>query len=55
MATKEGRTVLFVSHNMNAVEQLCNRAVLLERGRIKNSSHEVGTLIGVYLFGNKND
>jgi homopolymeric O-antigen transport system ATP-binding protein len=29
------RTVLFVSHNMTAVEGLCNRTVLLELGRVK--------------------
>jgi len=29
---KSGRTVLFVSHNMAAVENLCSRAILLERG-----------------------
>jgi lipopolysaccharide transport system ATP-binding protein len=30
---RSGRTVLFVSHNMGAVAELCNRAVLLEKGR----------------------
>jgi lipopolysaccharide transport system ATP-binding protein len=30
----EGRTVLFVSHNMSTVQVLCTRAVLLEEGRI---------------------
>ncbi len=29
-----GRTVLFVSHNMSAVRQLCQRALLLEGGRV---------------------
>ncbi|HTI50254.1 MAG TPA: ABC transporter ATP-binding protein [Planctomycetaceae bacterium] len=29
-----GRTVLFVSHNMAAVESLCHRACLLDRGRL---------------------
>jgi lipopolysaccharide transport system ATP-binding protein len=29
-----GRTVLFVSHNMGAVQHLCNRAILLESGRV---------------------
>ena len=29
----DGRTVLFVSHNMDAVQRLCSRAMLLERGR----------------------
>ncbi|MBR3565429.1 MAG: ATP-binding cassette domain-containing protein [Paludibacteraceae bacterium] len=31
----EGRTVLFVSHNMASIKQLCNRGVLLENGRVK--------------------
>ena len=31
---KEGRTVLFVSHNMEAVERLCARAILLKDGTI---------------------
>jgi len=31
---QEGRTVLFVSHNMAAVTRLCERAVLLEGGRV---------------------
>ena len=30
----EGRTVLFVSHNMRAVENLCGRAILLNRGHL---------------------
>jgi lipopolysaccharide transport system ATP-binding protein len=31
---RKGRTVLFVSHNMHAVERLCQRVVSLERGQI---------------------
>ena len=31
----EGRTVLFVSHNMAAVKQLCTRGIVLEHGMIK--------------------
>ncbi len=30
---KEGRTILFVSHNMGAVLQLCNRVICLEKGQ----------------------
>jgi len=37
VATKEGRTVLFVSHNMGAVTQLCGRGLLLEQGVMKTS------------------
>ena len=31
---QEGRTVLFVSHSMGAVQQLCARSLLLKRGKI---------------------
>ena len=31
---RSGRTILFVSHNMQLIPQLCRRAVLLERGRV---------------------
>ena len=30
---KEGRTVLFVSHNMNVINQLCNKSILLSKGQ----------------------
>ena len=32
---KNGRTVLFVSHNMAAIKSLCDRAILLENGLLK--------------------
>jgi lipopolysaccharide transport system ATP-binding protein len=35
VATNEGRTVLFVSHNMGAINELCSRCVLLNRGAIE--------------------
>ena len=31
---KEGRTILFVSHQMQAISNLCNRAILLDCGKI---------------------
>lgn len=34
VATKEGRTVLFVSHYMEAIQELCQRCVLMDQGRI---------------------
>jgi len=45
---KEGRTVLFVSHNMAAVRGICSRAILIDAGRIVKSgdAHEV---ISYYL------
>lgn len=32
---KEGRTILFVSHNMSAIERLCNRCILLKDGKME--------------------
>src|ERR1700723_949091 len=34
-ANKDGRTVLFVSHNMRAVQQLCTSSVVLSNGSVK--------------------
>lgn len=36
---KDGRTVLFVSHNMAAISQLCSKAFLLEHGMISKIGH----------------
>ncbi|MEA2464737.1 MAG: lipopolysaccharide transport system ATP-binding protein, partial [Acidobacteriota bacterium] len=48
VAGREGRTVLFVSHNMGAVQSLCKRVVWLDGGRVM---HEGPTRdsIGEYL------
>jgi lipopolysaccharide transport system ATP-binding protein len=35
VASSHGRTVLFVSHNMGALSQLCNRGIFLENGQVK--------------------
>lgn len=34
VAHKEGRTILFVSHNMAAIRSLCNKGILLKNGKI---------------------
>ena len=34
VSASEGRTVLFVSHNLTAVESLCNQAIYLDMGRM---------------------
>ena len=34
LSTGEGRTVLFVSHNMGAVKKLCNCGIILEKGKM---------------------
>ena len=36
VALEEGRTVLFVSHNMSAVQALCTKGLLLHQGRLRH-------------------
>lgn len=52
---REGRTVLFVSHNMAAVRTLCSRAILMKDGQVVKDE-EIETAIGSYLSeGNTSD
>lgn len=46
---KAGRTVVFVSHNLNAIEQVCNTGIWLDLGRVKSVSRDVGELVRTYL------
>jgi lipopolysaccharide transport system ATP-binding protein len=55
VSTKEGRTVLFVSHNMNAIEQLCTSALLLDKGQIKKQDYDVRNVIKDYMFGSEGE
>jgi lipopolysaccharide transport system ATP-binding protein len=47
--TRTGRTILFVSHNMNAMQKLCGRILLLDKGRVKDVSTDVGHVVRGYL------
>ena len=44
----QGRTVLFISHNMSAVKELCSSAILLDQGR-KIYSGAVDEVVNYYL------
>ncbi|HSF60171.1 MAG TPA: ABC transporter ATP-binding protein [Gaiellaceae bacterium] len=46
--SESGRTVVFVSHQMQAVSQLCDRAILLERGRVVRDGPS-GEVVAHYL------
>lgn len=48
----EGRTVLFVSHNMASIRALCSIGVLLEDGTVK-SVGEIDDVVDVYLNGTR--
>ncbi|HID97226.1 MAG TPA: ABC transporter ATP-binding protein [Thermodesulfobacteriaceae bacterium] len=45
---KEGRTILFVSHNMGAIAELCDRAIWLEKGVLKEDGPSL-SVISSYL------
>jgi|TARA_Y100000310_G_C20660986_1_gene804766 lipopolysaccharide transport system ATP-binding protein len=46
----EGRTVLLVSHNMTSVENLCEKAIIIEKGRIEMEG-KATSVISHYLHG----
>lgn len=50
-AQQQGRTVLYVSHNMNTIRQLCDRCVVLDKGKVVFEG-DVEEAIGIY-FGRK--
>jgi lipopolysaccharide transport system ATP-binding protein len=54
VATKEGRTVLFVSHSMQAVNQLTKRCILLSKGNIQFDGH-TSKAVQLYLAGQKDE
>lgn len=47
VSENEGRTVLFVSHNIGAVRQLCQTGILLEHGQM-NEYGDVGMVLQAY-------
>jgi len=48
--SSEGRTILFVSHNMAAVKTLCRKAILMRDGVVA-ASGAVGNVVDHYLLG----
>jgi lipopolysaccharide transport system ATP-binding protein len=44
--SKSGRTLIFVSHNMTAVQGLCNKSIFMQKGKMieyGDTSHVIGT------------
>ncbi|MEQ9219067.1 MAG: ABC transporter ATP-binding protein [Cyclobacteriaceae bacterium] len=51
--SKSNRTILFVSHNMSSIRNLCQEGVLIENGSIK-STGRVDHIISEYITNNNN-
>ena len=50
VSTTEGKTVLYVSHNMNTIRQLCDRCIVMNHGKIIFNG-DVEEAINMYLEG----
>lgn len=48
-ANKDGRTVLYVSHNMNTIRKLCDRCIVLNKGKVVFEG-DVEKAISLYLY-----
>ncbi len=53
VSKNEGRTVIFVSHNMEALSRLCKTALFLEKGLMRSYA-DTDSIIAKYLFSRKN-
>jgi lipopolysaccharide transport system ATP-binding protein len=51
VSTRQGRTILFVSHSMDAVQKLCNKGLLLDKGKLMNSG-PMEQVVAAYISNN---
>ena len=51
---KQGRTILFVSHNMAAIQNLCKKCILLEKGKIK-AVGDTEDIVNLYLHNSESE
>ena len=54
VSREEGRTILYVSHNMGTIRQLCDRSIVLDHGKVIYDG-DVETGIGLYMGSGEND
>ncbi len=52
VSTQQGKTVLFVSHNLSQVQSLCKKGMLLENGLLKTTG-DINKVLSEYVMGNK--
>jgi lipopolysaccharide transport system ATP-binding protein len=53
VAHKQGRTILFVSHNMGAIKSLCNTGLFLKKGSVAFFDNNIQDLINKYIETDK--
>jgi len=52
VSQQSGKTILFVSHNMGQISSLCNKGILLNKGRVEEQGN-IQTIIGSYFNQNE--
>jgi lipopolysaccharide transport system ATP-binding protein len=53
ISTGQGRTVLFVSHNIASVRQLCTSGMILVKGKMSAYEHDINSITNRYLYGDE--
>jgi lipopolysaccharide transport system ATP-binding protein len=49
---RDGRTILFVSHNMSAIQELCQRGILIESGKVAFDGRAMDCVAEYYRHSN---
>ena len=52
LSATQGRTILFVSHNLVAVKALCNKGFILEKGKLTSKTDDIDTNLAEYVKQN---
>ena len=53
-AGREGRTILFVSHNMGVISKLCSSCVWLDKGEVRDIG-QTGSVVNAYMLSGISD
>jgi lipopolysaccharide transport system ATP-binding protein len=53
LSTGQGRTIIFVSHNMEAITNLCNCGFILQNGVMTHKLDEIKFVIKEYLHNDQ--
>lgn len=54
ISKNEGRTILFVSHNMGAIKKLCNKGILLKKGKLCSADYCITNIMTEYALDQLN-
>lgn len=52
VSRKDGRTILFVSHNMGSIRSLCNAGMVLKNGMVALFENNIESAVNGYLYNN---